>query len=48
VPLCCEAVFPKALAAVAQAFLDRETFTERSGPHASVTVVGERLRTVDA
>jgi hypothetical protein len=28
----CPAVFPKALAAVVQAFLERETFPERSTP----------------
>jgi len=41
-------VFPKALAAVAQAFLERETFPERSARRASVKVPGERLRTVVA
>jgi hypothetical protein len=44
----CTAVFPKALAAVAQAFLERETFAERSARGASVTVPGGRLRTVVA
>jgi hypothetical protein len=47
-PLGCAPVFPKALAAVAQAFLERETFPERSARRASVTVPGERLRTVVA
>jgi hypothetical protein len=47
-PLGCRALFPKALAGVAQAFLERETFPERSARRTSVTVPGERLRTVVA
>jgi hypothetical protein len=42
------ALFPKALAAVTQQFLECETFPERSARLASVTTSEARLRTVVA